>query len=175
MKKRFLIIPLVILLCFSFGCEKEDDDAAEEAMETQALTDAQVTEIEDMLKMNFEQYLMVMMDMNIDGMLAYYSDSDFQELLMGIDVFTSKDAYKNMLIKMMEGRESHSQDNLQIKVTVLSAETAYLSASYDYTINYEDGRIFEGKCVQTQIWKNEADAWKITHDHFSWAGKFQEE
>jgi ketosteroid isomerase-like protein len=31
MKKLLFIIPLVILLCFAIGCEKEDDDVAEEA------------------------------------------------------------------------------------------------------------------------------------------------
>jgi ketosteroid isomerase-like protein len=175
MKKLFLVVPLVILLCFAFGCEKEGEEAAEEAMETQALTDAQVMEIEAALKNNYEQYLAAMMEMNVDSMMAYYSDTDFQEVLMGIDVFTSKDSFKNMFIEMIEGRESHGLENLQIKVFVLSPDRAYVSASYDYTINYENGRVFEGKCVQTSIWKMETDSWKITHDHFSWAGKFLEE
>ncbi len=175
MKKHFLIIPLVILLCFAFGCEKEGEDAAEEAMEAQALTDTQMMEIEETLKANYGELFAAMMDMNVDGMLAYYSDTDFQELLMGIDVFTSKDSFKNMFIEMMEGRESHGSENLDIKVTILSADTAYVSTAYDYTINYEDGRIYEGKAVQTSIWKAETDAWKITHDHVSWAGKYLEE
>jgi len=175
MKKHFLIIPLVVLLCFSFGCDKEDDNAAEKAMEAQVLTDAQKSEIEATLRENYEQYLTVMMDMNIDGLMAYYSDTDFQELLMGIDVFTSKDSFKNMFLEMIEGRESHGRENLEIKVTILSPDTAFVSAAYDYTINYKNGRIFEGTCLQTSIWKMEIDNWKITHDHFSWAARNQEE
>ncbi len=30
MKKLFMILPLVLVLCFAYGCEKEDDDVAEE-------------------------------------------------------------------------------------------------------------------------------------------------
>ncbi len=29
MKKLFMILPLVLVLCFAYGCEKEDDDVAE--------------------------------------------------------------------------------------------------------------------------------------------------
>jgi ketosteroid isomerase-like protein len=175
MKKQFLIFPLVILLCFAFGCEKEEADSAEEAMEMQGLTDAQTMVIEDALKANYAEYFDAMMEMNVDGMMAYYSDLDFQEMVMGIDVYTSKDSFKNVFVQMMEGRESHGSDNLEMRVAVLSADAAYVSASYDYTINYEDGRVFEGKAVQTMIWEMETSGWKITHDHISWAGEFQEE
>lgn len=175
MKKLFLIVPLVLLICFAFACDKEEDDAAEEAMEAQVLTDVQILEIEDALKKNCEQFITVMMDMNIDGMSAYYSPTDFHEILMGVTVFTSLDSFKNMLIEMIEERESHGRENLETKVTVLTADIAYASTAYDYTINYKDGRIYKGKATQTSIWKMESDGWKITHDHVSWAGKFLEE
>jgi ketosteroid isomerase-like protein len=175
MKKLFLIVPLIILLCFVFGCEKEGEEAAEEALEAQALTDAQKMEIEETLKTNYRELSAAMMEMNVDGIMAYYSDTDFQEALMGITIYTSKDSFKDMFIEMFEGRESHGSDNLEIKVTVLSVDTAYVFTSYDYTINYSDGRIFDGKAVQTMIWKMEPAGWKITHDHVSWAGKFLEE
>jgi ketosteroid isomerase-like protein len=175
MKKLFLIVPMVILLCFAFACDKEEDDAAEEAMEAQALTDAQAMEIQDTLKKNYTEFFTAMMDMNVDGMLAHYSDTDFQELLMGINIFTSLESFKNTLVEMMEGRESHEWENLEIKVTILSPDTAYVSSAYDYTINYKDGQIYKGKATQTSIWKMEIDAWKITHDHVSWAGEYQEQ
>lgn len=175
MKKLILIIPLVLLICFAFACDKEEDDAADEAMEAQALTDAQIMEIEDTLKKNYEDYLTKMMDMNIDGMMAYYGDTDFNEVWMGIEAFTSKESLKSMFAETIEGRESHQWENLAIKVTVITPETAYVSAAVDYTINYQDGRIYKGKSVQTSIWKMETDGWKITHDHFSWAGGYQEQ
>ena len=175
MKKLLTIIPLVILLCFTFSCEKEDEDLAEEALGTQALTDTQIMEIEDTLKKNYGEYFAAMMEMNVDDMFAYYSDTDFQELLMGINVYTSLDSFKNDIIEMLSARKSQSGENLEIKVTILSPDTAYVSAAYDYTINYKDGRIYEGKGVQTSIWENGTAGWKITHDHVSWAGKYLEE
>lgn len=175
MKKLFLIIPLVILLCFAFGCEKEDDNAAEEASEAQALSDAQILEIEDTLKKNYKEYFSAMMEMNVDDMFVHYSETDFQELLMGINVYTNLDSFKNDVIEMLSARESQSGKNLEIKVTILSPDTAYVSAAYDYAINYIDGRKYEGKGVQTSIWDKGTADWKITNDHVSWAGKYLEE
>ncbi len=174
MKKLLMILPLVILFCFTVGC-KQGEEVAEETLETQALTDAQIMEIEDTLKKNYGEYFAAMMDMNVDGMFAYYSDTNFQEMLMGINIYTSLDSSKNMFIEMIEGRESHGWENLEIKVTILSADTAYVSTAYDYTINYEDGRIYEGKAVQTSIWEKGTAGWKITQDHVSWAGEYLEE
>jgi ketosteroid isomerase-like protein len=165
MKKLFLIIPLVILLCLAFACDKEDE----------GLTDVQIGEMEDALKKNYEQYFTAMMGMDVDGMLAYYSDTDFHEILMGINIYRDKEAFKELIMGMIEGRESHGHDNLVLNVTILSLDAAYVSASYDYTINYKDGRIYEGKSVHTSIWKMETEGWKMTHDHVSWAGGYVEE
>jgi ketosteroid isomerase-like protein len=116
-----------------------------------------------------------MMEMNVDDMLAYYSDTDFQELLLGISVYTSLDSFKNDVIEMFSTRENQSGENLEIKVTVLFSDTAYVSSAHDYTINYKDERKYQGKAVQTSIWKKGTAGWKITHDHVSWAGKYLEE
>jgi len=172
--KRLTIIPLVILLCFTFGCQ-QGEDVGDEAVGTQALTDAQIMEIEDTLKKNYGEYYAAMMERNVDDMFAYYSDTDFQELLLGISVYTSLDSFKNVAIEEFSKRESQSGENLEIKVTVLSPDTAYVSSAYDYTINYKDGRKYEGKSVQTSIWEKGTVGWKITHDHVSWAGKYLEE
>ena len=174
MKKLLLVIPLVFLLCFTFSCQ-QGGEVAEEALGTQALTDAQIMEIDDTLKNNYGEFFTAMMEMNVDDMFAYYSSTDFQELLMGVSVYTSLDSFKNDVIEMFSTRENQSGENLEIKVTILSPDTAYVSAAYDYTINYKDGRIYEGKGVQTSIWEKGTAGWKITHDHVSWAGKYLEE
>jgi len=178
MKKSLLqltmIIPLVILLCFTFSYQ-QGEEVPEEALGTQALTDAQIVEIKDTLIKKYGEFFAAMMEMNVDDMFAYYSDTDFQELLMGIRVYTSLDSFKNDVIEMLSARESQSGENLEIKVTILSPDTAYVSAAYDYTINYKDGRKYEGKGAQTSIWEKGTAGWKITHDHVSWAGKYLEE
>jgi len=175
MKKHFFIVSLAVLLCFAFGCQKDEGEAAEEAMEMEGLTEAQAMVIEDALKANYTEYLDAMIEMNLDGSMAYYSETDFQEMLMGVSTYTDREALRNVFVEMIEGRASQGWENLGIKVSVLSGDAAYVSASYDYTINHEDGRIYQGKAVQTMIWQMEAAGWKITHDHVSWAGQYLEE
>ncbi len=162
------------MLSFTFSCHQVEE-AAEEALEAQASTDAQIMEIEDTLKKNYEGIFAAMMEMNVYGMLVHYSSTNFQELLMGVSVYTSLDSFKNDVIEMIKTRESQSGENLKIKITVLSPDKAYVFAAYDYTINFKDGRIYKGEGVHTSIWEKETVGWKITHDHVSWAEDYIEE
>lgn len=170
MKKYLSVIPLALLVCFNLACQQ-----GEKAEETPTLSDAQVMEIENALRQSWMEMISAMTSLNIDGVLAFYSQTNFKEFVMGTNIYTSVDSIRELGLKLLSDRESMGWENVEIKVAVLSADTAYVLASYDYSINFKDGQKYKGKGVDTTIWEKEMAGWKITHGHQSWAGGMIEE
>ena len=98
MKKLLMILPLVFLLCFTFSCEKEDDDVAEEGLsveEVNAIT-------EDVLK--------IWNNADMDAIDRVYSaDIVYSDPLSGETV--GIDAFKEMV---RAGQEERTSFNLAI-------------------------------------------------------------
>ena len=66
-----MIIPLVILLCFTFGCEKEDDDVAEEAVaEVAGLSDEDVAAI----KTANDAYVQATLEGGLEATSQFYTE-----------------------------------------------------------------------------------------------------
>ena len=69
MKKLLMVIPLVILLCFTFGCQ-QGEEAAEEAM-VEALTDEDVAAI----KARFDEYAQFLLSGDWDAFVSLFIEN----------------------------------------------------------------------------------------------------
>lgn len=170
MKKYPSFILLIALVCFNLACQQGEKPA-----EAQTLSDAQVMEIENTLRKNWMEMISAMASMDFESVLAYYSQTNFKEYVMGINAYTSLDSIRELSVKLLSDRESMSWENVETKVAVLSVDTAYVLTSYDYSINFKNGEKYKGKGVDTTVWEKELAGWKITHGHQSWAGGMIEE
>ena len=70
MKKLLMIIPLVILLCFTFGCQQGEEVAEEAVAEVGALTDEDVAAI----KASTEAYVQAMRSKDWAALAALYTE-----------------------------------------------------------------------------------------------------
>ena len=71
MKKLLMIVPLVILLCFTFGCQQPTEEVTEEAVaEVGALTDEDVAAI----KASTEAYVQARISSDWAALTAFYTE-----------------------------------------------------------------------------------------------------
>lgn len=155
MKKLLMIIPLVILLCFPFGCEKEDDDVAEEP---EVNVEADVEAIRAVLANNAS----VIAAEDLDGWLAQFTDDAVfmnpnAETLLGVE------ASKQYAFPVFE------QFDHEISITVDEVEVcgdwafARWSFVWDFTPKV-GGETIQEKGKELWIFKRQADGtWKCSH------------
>ena len=149
MKKLFMILSLVLLLCFAFACEKEDDDvsvvdiAAERAAVNQAI----------------EALNNAYSSKDVDALLALMADDVL--LTRGGEFFMDKTKLREFV------SNAHSQGNfwslsLPEKFEVsASGDLAYAVQRYEYT-RVVDGESRISKNSFTTVWKKQVDgSWKI--------------
>lgn len=151
MKKLLMILPLVVLLCFTFGCEKEDDDVAEElAVNIEAEREAVLAA--DMAWSN------AFREKNMEGMTSPLADDC---AISGADNFKDKAWYQEYWTEQFsqEGRETSWVTD---KVTVAdSGDLAYTLSTAEH-VSIVEGETRTSKQAFLAVWKKQADgSWKI--------------
>ena len=145
MKKLPMVLPLVLVLCLTFACEKEDDDVAEQPAVDIATEEAAIREVLETVdeagrKKDVELYVSAMADdvftsggRDKDAIRAQYSDW-----------FSKGNSWDNGIINKMEISSS--------------GDMAYTICRWE-TFK-EDGS--SGTASGTIVWKKQADgSWKI--------------
>lgn len=159
MKKSLMIIPLVILLCFTFGCQK-GEEVAEEA----TLDEAKKSEIAETIKeLTAEVFNAGIRD--LDETFSYFSDNTIAIEHGKID-YSWEEHKKNAKV-MMANIVDYKLTMGEVEVDVLSADVAILYGFYSYMMKDKSDNIFEGTNAWTWVFVNEEGSWKIRHVHLS--------
>lgn len=54
-----------------------------------------------------------------------------------------------------------------VSIQVLNEEAAWGDFYWDFQASFPDGKLLKSTGRETQVWKKEADGWKIIHVHYS--------
>ncbi len=156
MKRLLTIIPLVFLLCFTFGCEQEDDDELDEA---------QKAEISETIKQLTEEAFKAGSSNDLDRMYTYFSDNAIAIEMGKIDY--SWEEHKKVAREQMTNLEELKFIIDEMEVDILSSDVAILYGIYHYSMTDKSGNTFEGKNAWTWVFSLEEQGWKIRHIHVS--------
>ena len=160
MKKLLMIIPLVILLCFAFGCQKQAEEVAEEV----TLDEAKKAEITETIKQLTEK-IFEAGSRDLDEMFSYFSDNTITIEHGKIDY--SWEEHKKNAREMMANIVEYKFTMDEIEVDVLSADVAILYGFYSYMMKDKSDNAFDGKNAWTWVFNHEEGRWKIRHTHVS--------
>ncbi len=151
MKKLFKILPLVLVLCFAYGCEKEDEDVAEKpavdlAAETEAVRAANIA------------WAKTGEAKDVAGMTSFFTEDalilwtyDFGDRTYWSDNWTERFADPSWEV-------AWQPEN------VVVADSGELAYSYGKVQNtrVDDGETRTSKSTYLAVWKKQADgSWKV--------------
>jgi len=146
MKKLLLILPLVLLLCFSFGCQQAEEVAEEPAVGIAAETEA--------VREAFWVQANAVKAKDAELLVSTWAD-DF------ISSRGDKEATREWFTdRFAQGRfeDNFSIDKIEISA---SGDLGYIAFSFEY-FRIEEGKTTStGKGFNVQVWKKQADGnWK---------------
>ncbi len=159
MKRLLMVIPLVILFCFTFGCQQ-----GEEVAEEVTLDEAKKAEITETIKQLTEKVFEAG-SRDLDEMFSYFSDNTITIEHGKIDY--SWEEHKKNAREMMANIVEFKATMGEIEVDVLSADVAVLYGFYSYMMKDKSDNTFEGKNAWTWVFNFEEEKWKIRHVHIS--------
>ncbi len=150
MKRLLMIIPLVILLCFTFSCQQGEEVAEEPAVDVEAETEA-VAE-------SFQQLIDAAVKGDIEKMKSFYHPQmswwDYkQEHPVGIDTYL-----KEMEDFFKSGFEWVSCDANPLEIHVVD-NVAVLHATYKNTFKDSEGNEITPSGVWTAVFIKQNDKW----------------
>jgi uncharacterized protein (TIGR02246 family) len=152
MKKLFMILPLVFLLCFTFGCQKAEEVAEEPVVDIEAEREA-VLAVE-------ATFLEAAKTKDIDLAMSVFAD-DALMMVTNDTFFRNREGIK----KFFEGFfEAGWDPNILVeKVDVSqSGDLAYMLLKLDHTRVKEDQSVGHFKAGSFIIFKKQLDgSWKI--------------
>jgi uncharacterized protein (TIGR02246 family) len=154
MKKLLVILPLVFLLCFTFGCQREEEVAEEPAVNVEADIEA--------IKSVINQLSYAHDSGDLDSFLATQTE-DIIFMPPGEESLYSKDSVRERFTPMFE------LFNLKIAPSIdevkVSGDLAFVRYSYSLqVIPKAEGEMMElnGKVMFILIRQSDS-SWKITH------------
>ena len=156
MKKTLMILPLVFLLCFTFGCQQEDDDEFDEA---------QKAEISETIKQLTKEAFEAGSSNDLDEMFSYFSNNTITIEHGKID-YTWEEHKKAAREHMTNIEEAKFTIN-EMAVDVLSSDVAILYGIYHFMMTDKSGNSFTGSQAWTWVFYQEEGIWKIRHVHVS--------
>ena len=148
MRKLLMILPLVLVLCLAFACQKTEEVAEESVVDIVA-EEAAVREALMTMSKDFSE-------LDLEGLISSWADD-----VIGVVGLRNKEASSERFKKIF------SEGNIW---TLKSVDKVVVSASGDlaYTIHSsESERIVEGETrvltsANLNVWKKQADgSWKI--------------
>jgi len=168
MKKLLSILPLVILLCFTFGCQQGEDVAEEPAVDIEA-EKANIRTL-------FDQYAEAWESLNIDHFSEIFSDDadmvifDTQTIHVGWEAF--KELLQNSFDLMNDVNITFRDYSIKVHH---SGAIAWLSTLEDATwISQDQPNEVKGMRVTWVLEKREGK-WVIVQGHWSVSEEVEEE
>ena len=156
MKKLLMILPLVILLCFTFGCQQGEEVAEEPAVDVEA-------DVEAVRKADSAS-LKAIQEKDIDQVLSFYWN-DVMWLMRDIPTIKGKEGVKEMWSGFFNDPNSWI-DWKTIKVEVSNSGDLALSAgTFEIRQTDEEGKTVTENGESVVVWKKAPDGnWKLaTH------------
>lgn len=157
MRKLFMVIPLVIWLCFTLSCQKGEEVAEELVVDVEA-------EKEAVLKLDGD-WLKSVSDRDIERVLEYYADD--AEWLRPKDPISGKDAIRKFWERRFAGPDpDYSLAWKPTKVEVSqSGDLAYALGKWSVKGKDEDGNIVTFGGAYVAVWRKAPnDTWKLVVD-----------
>ena len=148
MKKLLMVLPMVFLLCFAFGCQKAEEVAEEPAVDIAAETEA--------LKEAFWANQKAGTTKDIELMMSFVADDVVSSGIEG-----GKEGIREWYTNYFEqGRYWDNQSIQKIEVSS-SGDMGYIVFSWDsHRVVEGEARVNRGS--NTVVWKKQADGtWKI--------------
>jgi uncharacterized protein (TIGR02246 family) len=150
MKNLFMILPLVLLLCFTFSCQKAEEVAEERAVDVAAEHEAVSQAIEAWNNANNSK--------DLEGMLALVAED---AIFTGGEEFSDKTQIgENWSNNFSKGNywKSYPPEKLEVSA---SGDLAYAVQRYEFT-RVVEGESKTSKGTFNAIWKKQVDgSWKI--------------
>jgi ketosteroid isomerase-like protein len=142
MKKLCMILPLVFLLCFTFGSQKAEETAVDIAAETEAIKEA------------FWVHANAIKEKDVELLASTWAEDV-------ISIWGDKDAtFEWLKNRFSKNRYSDNFSILKIELSA-SGDMGYVAFSLDYVREEEGEAKITGKGYNVQVWKKQADgSWK---------------
>jgi len=148
MKKLLMILPLVILLCFTFSCQQGEEVAEEPVVDVEA-------EIEAVWKAE-SAWLKAIQEKDINQALSFYWN-DAMWLMRDIPTIKGKEGVKEMWSRFFNDPNSWI-DWKPIKVEVSnSGDLAYSAGTFEIRETDEEGKTVTEKGEYVVVWKKAPD------------------
>lgn len=157
MKKLFFVIPLVTLLCFTFGCQ-EGEEVAE------ILSNQEKEIVAQAVEERIAYYIDAVKQLDIERMLGFWADTE-GFVFAGDGLLTvGYDTYTAQLREVISNTaEVTSIAYKKPHVYVLSKDAASLSIEYEWSMIDRDGNTVNAKGSWTYVFKKFDDVWKVVH------------
>ena len=153
MKKLLLILPLVLLLCFTFGCQKAEEVAEEPVVDVEAAKEA--------IKYYFETYSSSIAEGNLDGWVDHCAE-DMVAMPPNEAIIEGKESIRQW------GKPFFDQYNQEELITIDEIEVAgnWAFVRYHYTLKLTPkagGEQFQANGKGIWILRHQADGtWKAS-------------
>jgi ketosteroid isomerase-like protein len=149
MKKMFMVLPLVLLLCFTFGCQQGEEVAEEPAVDIAAETES--------VKEAFWSWLEAGPENGIDWLMSFLADDIISVGETMLDKAGMRERYEEIF-----SQGSYWTNQSLVKVVVSTAgDLAYTIVSSEF-VSIVEGETQTSKRGNIVIWGKQADgSWKI--------------
>ncbi len=164
MKKICMILPLVFLLCFNFGCQKQAEEVAEEPVVD---VEAEIANIQSV----FDQYAKAWKTKNIDLFAEIFSDDAHMVIFDTETRYDGGEAWKERLQNSFDLIDDINITFRDYSIKVHPSGTiAWLSAFEDATWTTSEGQAdkVEGMRITWVLEKTEGK-WIIVEGHWSFS------
>ena len=157
MKKFLTIIPLVILLCFTFGCQQGEEV-------TEIISDQEKENIARAVEDRIAGYIDAIKQLDIERMLDFWADTE-GFVFAGDGLLTvGYDKYAAQLREAMSNTaEVTSIAYKNPYVYVLAKDAASLSMEYEWSMIDNEGNTVNSKGSWMYVFKRFDDVWKVVH------------
>jgi hypothetical protein len=136
-------------------------------LQAQTLTDAQKAEIEKILSENHKEIFSSVNQLSSAGYTKYLSESFQEKAGSGNIQAATKDGFLKWLDSIFGQRANQTISPHNIKVFVLSPDSAYSLYIGGAQITVKNGRKGGYGNAMTFVWRKEPSGWKIVHLHES--------
>lgn len=158
MKKLFMVLPLVFLLCFTVSCQKGHELAAAQ------ITEEEKAEVAASIEQAFSEYVKATLQMDWDKTLRFFIDSDDLVFAANGSIVTGKNSFvmaHNQLTDTVKEFNSFEIPNKYIYV--LSDNSAVLTVEFkeSFTLSSDDVVRTNGSFIY--IFHRINGDWKIVH------------
>jgi ketosteroid isomerase-like protein len=153
MKKLFMVMSMVFLLCFAFGCQQGEEVSEETEVDIEAETE--VVHMADSAWQKSAQ------EEDIDEVLSFYMDDSIW-FWPNTPTIKGKDGIKKWWQTWFNIPDSKlNWEPIKVEVSK-SGDFAYSAGTFEYSLTNEEGKTVTKRGEYVVVWKKAPDGnWKI--------------